>query len=188
MVSDTCVLPPVQVLPGVGVKKKWHYTTGRHFLSIVKTGVINPATSYVPAGEKPIVWFSTNQTWESTATKARIDPDGTIIGMSMAETAEVFDGLVRIGIAAETAPYRWRELKELSGMSGRMAQHLYDRAIECGARPGDWWGTFTPVPRSEWVKIEVLNGGRWEDFDDSSATTTNLRLAAMLSEIIAEGE
>ena len=60
---------------------------------------------------------------------------------------------MRFGVAPETAPRDWRALKELSGMSGRMAQGLYREAIARGARPGQWWGTFEPVPRSQWTPL-----------------------------------
>lgn len=142
-------------------RTKWHYTVLQHIIQIDNDGVIKPATAGVPQDEKPIVWFSTNQDWEPTANKCAVNGDGLIIDLNKEQTEMLGGGLVRIGVDAETAPYDWRALKELSGMSGRIAQGLYDAAIACGARPGDWWGTFDPVPRSKWTAAEVFKNGSW---------------------------
>jgi len=45
----------------------WHYTKGVHLAKILADGFIRPATAFVDPGEKPIVWFSTDQHWEPTA-------------------------------------------------------------------------------------------------------------------------
>lgn len=139
----------------------WHYTTGIHFKDIVRDGVIKPATAVVPDNEKPIVWFSLNPEWEETANKGLCGPKGENISLDRTGTMKHGGGLVRIGVAPETAPYDWRTLRELSGMHHKMATRLYRAAIEQGARPGEWRGTFEPVPRSKWVAIEVFHEGAW---------------------------
>jgi hypothetical protein len=149
---------------------KWHYTVGVHVPSIVKDGVIRPATRFVPPGEKPIVWFSTHPDWEPTANKNWPNPDGSLIRLDRAGTAEKCGGLERFGVADETAPYRWQALKDLSGMSRKMAQGLYDTAIRMGARPSDWWGTFDAVPRSLWIAVQVHSGGVWLDAPETFAS------------------
>src|SRR5580658_7140991 len=117
---------------------KWHYTTGEKFKQIVADGFIRCATVNVPPNEKPIVWFSTNQEWEPTANKM-VYREGKPVRCTIEETEQRGEGLVRFGVAPETAPHDWSALKESSGMSGRMAQGMYQAAIEQGARPGDWW-------------------------------------------------
>jgi hypothetical protein len=140
---------------------RWHYTTGQCFLQIVEDGIIKPAITGVPTHEKPIVWFSTNPHWENTASKAMRKPDGSIVTLNMEETAEHCGGLVRFGVAPETAPHDWNALRDISGMSPKMASALYQAAIRQGARPGEWWGCFEPVPRSRWVAVHVYQDGRW---------------------------
>lgn len=108
-----------------------------------------------------MVWFSTNQDWELTANKSWQNPDGSLIFLDKIKTRELGGGLERFGAAPETAPHNWRALKELSGMSGGMAQGLYREAIARGARPGQWWGTFERVLRSQWTAIEVYRDGTW---------------------------
>jgi hypothetical protein len=139
--------------------RPWHYTLGQHFKSIKAEGLIKPATLHVPNGERAIVWFSTNSLWEQTARKGLETDDGQH-WMTMQEMHQVC-GLVRIGVDPETAPYDWRDLKELSGMHPKMAGALYAKAIEIGSRPGEWRGTFDPVPKEKWLTVECWNGKQW---------------------------
>lgn len=141
---------------------KWHYTICRHLDQIRKDGEIRPARLFIGVGERPITWFSTAADWEPTANKSRPGSDGSIVFLDRAGTAELY-GLARIGVAPETAPYDWQALKELSGMAGKMAQELYRGAIRAGSRPGNWWGTFEAVPRSQWIAVQIYRDGVWVD-------------------------
>lgn len=139
----------------------WHYTTGELFRLIVESGELRPATTYVPENERPIVWFSSNKNWEQTANKALRNNDGTVRSLDRDEMAALGGGLVRIGVHPETAPHDWHALKELSRMSSKMAQGLYKSAIRKGSRPGEWRGTFEPVPREKWTAVEVYQNNEW---------------------------
>lgn len=85
----------------------------------------------------------------------------SIVADGFIKAATACGGLVRFAVAPETAPHDWRALKDLSGMAVREAQHLYREGINQGARPGDWWGTFEPVPRSKWTAVQVYESGEW---------------------------
>ena len=137
---------------------RWHYTTGSRFKQILESGVIRPATKFVPAGERPVVWFSTEPVWEPTANKMRQNRDGSFISQDMTQTAEGCEGLVRIGVLPQTAPHDWRAFKQLSGISAKMAEGLYNVAKLQNARPGHWYVTFEEVPKSAWVSIETWDG------------------------------
>ena len=143
----------------------WHYTILDRFRSILRDGFIKPATKHVPLGERPIAWFSSNPVWERSAAKTFVQG-----GISRTGSFEdhVSVGLVRIGVHPETAPYRWKEIKELSNMDASVAQELYNVAIAEGARPGEWYGAFDPVPRDAWVSVEMCREGEWCSFDYSS--------------------
>jgi hypothetical protein len=145
---------------------KWHYTIRDRLEMIVRSGVILPATAYVDKSEKPIVWFSTNPWWEETANKWLADPDGSIRALDMMETHAFGGGLVRIGVAPETAPHDWQALKNLSGMHSKTAAGLYSIAVGRGARPGEWWGTFDPVPQDDWIALEFFDGSRWNPVEE----------------------
>jgi len=143
-----------------GTNLRWHYTKSIHLSVILRDGFIKPATAGVPAGEKPIVWFSSNSQWELTAAPGIRIPGSRDRRMSMGETAQRF-GLARIGVDPTVAPHEWKTLKELSGMSSKTAASLHEAGIRDGARPGEWWGTFEPVPRDVWRVIELWDGNHW---------------------------
>jgi hypothetical protein len=54
------------VVPSTGKPENllWHYTIGYHLPEIIRTGAILPSIEFVPATERPVVWFSSNQEWE----------------------------------------------------------------------------------------------------------------------------
>ena len=142
----------------------WHYTTLGYFRSILRDGFIKPATEYVPPGERPVVWFSSNPVWENSAAKG-VTERRKMRTLTFEEHVGV--GLVRIGVQSATAPYQWQEIKELSHMDASVAQNLYNVAIAEGARPGEWYGTFDPVPRDAWISVETWREGEWHQFDAS---------------------
>jgi hypothetical protein len=152
----------------------WHYTTGECLVKILRDGYIKPATAFVARGERPIVWFSRNPTWERTANKMWRKPDGSIELLDREGTRVRGGGLVRIGVTPATAPFNWRDLKEQSRMSAKIARALYQTAINKGARPSDWYGTFDVVPRHLWVAVERLDGENWVPIELSDSPPEGL--------------
>ena len=150
----------------------WHYTVGDNFASIYHSGVIQPATDYIALGEKPIVWFTTEEFWEPTVTKGRRRPDGTVEDLGMRELVAEGFLLWRIGVAPETAPYKWPELKKLSGMPSEEAAHLAKIAKDKGGHPSRWRGTFIPVQAESWKAIQFFNRLEWVPFDPNPKQRT----------------
>lgn len=142
-------------------KLVWHYTDNQSFLRILNDGIIRPATAYVPAGELPITWFSTEQFWEPTVIKGKYLPDETIKGLGMAGMLAANVRLYRFGVDAATAPYRWSQLKDLSGMHPEIAAALAADTKRRGGSPNRWRGTFDPVSSEKWVAIEAFENGKW---------------------------
>jgi hypothetical protein len=142
----------------------WHYTVGGNFASIYHSGAIQPATAYIEVGEKPIVWFTTEEFWEPTVTKGIRRPDGTVENLGMRELIAEGFLLWRIGVAPETAPYNWSELKKLSGMPSGIATRLAKVAKKQRGNPSKWRGTFTPVRAESWKAIEYFNRLEWVPF------------------------
>ncbi len=157
--------PPPQT--GHATQKKatklvWHYTHGdRAFLGILKDGMIRPATAFVPAGELPITWFSTEQFWEPTVFRGKCLPDGTIMALGMADMLAENVRLFRLGADPATAPYRWSDLKDLSGMHPAIAAALAADTKRRGGSPNRWRGTFDPVSSEKWVTVETFVDGEW---------------------------
>jgi hypothetical protein len=65
-----------------------HYTVGIRMKMILRDALIKPATTNVPEGERPAVWFSMNPVWEETANKAIMTKAGIRVGLTKEETEE----------------------------------------------------------------------------------------------------
>lgn len=119
----------------------WHYTVGLHSVDILRGGFIKTATFRMPEGEKPIVWFSTRQNWEPTATKAW-KRDGNL--MTVPQMIERANGVWRFGLsAAELLP--WKSLQGAACMELDVAHALTRAARKIGADPFFWYGSLEPV-------------------------------------------
>jgi hypothetical protein len=148
---------------------RWHYTVRQRLDGLLRDGIIKPVTAGLPAGERPAVWFSSNQEWEETANQAWQRPDGTINRGNKESTHLLGGGLARIGVLPETAPHDWKAFKTLSGIKPAKARGMYDAAIGSGARPGEWFVSFEPVPQSQWVAVEVWDGEQWLRLETGSS-------------------
>lgn len=146
----------------MAARTAWHYTTGDRAALILSDGVIKAATAFVPDGEKPVVWFSTRQRWEPTATKGIIGPDGIRRDATLDEMIEHGGGLYRFGLpASELIP--WNQIPAATGMSRDMARALVKAACRKGADPSFWFASMEPVIvldlavqwyiNSEWIPI-----------------------------------
>ena len=139
----------------------WHYTSSNDYWSIKQDAAILPATTYVPVGEKPIVWFSTEQFWEPTAAKGWRGHDGTYKSLTLDGMLDHEILPIRIGVDSDVAPHRWSDLKSLSGMSDVMASGLASEGKRMGANPSRWRGTFEAVPADRWRVVEYYSGRNW---------------------------
>lgn len=144
-----------------GVSILWYYTTRNKLSEILAQGQIAPSASGVPRKEKPAVWFSANQAWDPAANLPWRDPDGSAVRLSKDQTFVMGGGLARIGIAPQTAPHDWKAFKQQSGISSKAAKEVYSTAIQSGSRPGQWFASFESVPKSMWLRIEILEGDDW---------------------------
>jgi hypothetical protein len=144
----------------------WHYTTIYSLHSIVGDGHIHCATKGVPATELAIAWFSTEEFWEPTAEKLWF-PNHSDIPQVLDMKAMLERGILlcRIGVEECSAPHHWEELKSLSGMDASVAGDLSQAALERGADPSRWRGSFQPVNCEAWKTIEFYNGEYWETFE-----------------------
>jgi hypothetical protein len=140
----------------------WHYTTGQKLAAILRSGAILPTTAKVPPHEKPVAWFSTNPTWEPTATKVPIPGK---LGQIM--TASAQGGLARIQVPTSVAPHRIQDLPRLAGTTPEDWLGLVLAGLELGADPGSWRFTLSPVPVSLFSVVEFLDlaTDRWHAVD-----------------------
>jgi hypothetical protein len=146
----------------------WHYTTGEKSVAIVQDGLIKPTACRIDPRERPAVWFSTNQWREPTAGKT-LQSGGKLRALSMLETAAYGKGLVRFGVAGETAPVSWRQFRTLSGVSPETYRNLARAGKKHGADPHQWYASFESVGKDKWLAVEVFHDGKWMPVNDAIA-------------------
>lgn len=138
----------------------FHYTIGERLASIMKNG-IRLATAYVPVEVRPVVWFSTAPVWETTANKGAMI-DGEYRTLTRDETRALGGGLVRVEVAPEVAPYKWKDYCTLSGDTEESLKGLKRTARHQGSDPRNWRVSFEPVPTDRFLAVEVWENSRWQ--------------------------
>ena len=137
----------------------YHYTTLDRAHLILMSGELLPATALVPDGERPVVWFSRQRTWEPTASKALRDPR---TGLQRTLT---FPEMVKFGIArfrVDTSILMpWPELRAASGMTEAVAVALARAGRKQGANPRDWYGHVGALPLSNVEAVEYFGPTGW---------------------------
>ena len=111
--------------------------------------------------EIPVVWFTESETWEPTANKLARNRDGALIKLDRAETARRGGGLVRIGVAAISAPHPYRDLAKVAHAQASTIRALTKAARAQGSLIGLWYFSIEPVVDTEWVTIEVFEESGW---------------------------
>ena len=77
----------------------WHYAPWVYLPSMVESGVLRVSNDGF-AGEKPLLWFSTNQKWEATATKVVRTDTGALRFLTFKEQEQEL-GCIRFGLTAD---------------------------------------------------------------------------------------
>ena len=154
---------------GAMMPMAWHYTTGEKFIEIWECGFLRPTKVGIPQGERPILWLSTHQHWEPTASKALTAENGEIVRLSMTETFEICGGLVRFGVTPSTL-LPWPKLGQKAGMPAAIVAGLDKVGREQGADPRQWLGTFKNIRISACKAIHVAERG-----DDGGIVWTPVR-------------
>jgi hypothetical protein len=144
--------------------KAWHYTTGEKFERIVRSGFLLAATAHIEPNERPVVWFSTNQHWEGSASKGQRQPDGSTRWLSMDETCLAGRGLVRFGMD-ESRLSKGAAIQHLARIPAKTWEGLCRAAAVVGASPSEWRAIAGPIPIED-LEIHVLNDANvWERVD-----------------------
>ena len=140
----------------------YHYTTGLKLKQIINSGHIRPSTAHVPSNEKPVAWFSTQDQWEPTCTKASIPGK---LGQLM--TAKAQGGLVRITVPGTCASYVFPQLPLIAGTKTSVCIGLLIAGLELGSCPDTWRFTPTPVPTALFREVEFYDfaNDRWLAID-----------------------
>jgi hypothetical protein len=134
----------------------WHYTTADRLTQILAAGELRPMTFAKKV--KSVVWFTTRTDWEPMANRVWRNPEGVVHRLGKDQTIVLGGGLARIAVAADVAPVDWKTYKAESDLPPKIAQHIYNEAVSLGSRPGDWYATWSSVPKEKWLRVEI-----WED-------------------------
>jgi len=142
----------------------FHYTVVNYLPAIFERKMLMPTAK--DSEKEQAVWFSTNPEWEETANKAYHSGDGIPIQGNKWDSYKIYGGLARIEVAPEIAPYNWERYKEKSSIPTEKAQEIEAHAAECNADPEEWRVSFEPVPKDNFIRVEVLDWDNqvWEDF------------------------
>jgi hypothetical protein len=160
----------------------WHYTSGKALPGILHDGVIRVSR------RDGVVWFSRRRDWDpATGAGAMFKPTDPIIqeaviayqrgGAKAVRELErrkgisgqgIPGGMVRVGVAPETAPMTWPEYARAAGLKGMDVRITEELDREIGSNPGDWRLSPVPVHSDKWLTIETRPGKgpneRWETY------------------------
>jgi len=157
-ISSPDQIPPAPDPP----EKIFHFTTALRLKQIINSGHILPTNAKIEPHEKPVAWFSTQDQWEPTATKAPIP------GMAgQIATAQAQGGLVRIAVPGTCAPFGFPQLPLIAGTKPSVCIGLLLAGLELGSDPDTWRFTPTPVPTALFREVEFYDFAhdRWLAID-----------------------
>ena len=144
----------------------YHYTTVDRAHLILRSRALLPATANVPHGECPAVWFSTQRTWEPTASKGLVERS---TGYRRTLT---FPEMVKLGIARFRVDVSillpWRELKAACRMNDVTADALVRAGRKQGANPRDWYGHLGVFPLSNVEVVEHFGPTGWAAMEEAA--------------------
>lgn len=146
----------------------FHYAPCSRLTDIVNSGHLRPSNVGAPS-EKPLLWFSTNQQWEPTATKVLNTPNG-LKALSFQEQACQF-GCIRFGNdEANMRLMPWKQACDSGGIrrDARRAMVLYGH--KRGAKPDQWFAVRTTVPLAD-LTFEIWSCSRWNRAEPKDIAT-----------------
>ena len=139
--------------------RKYHYTVGIYLSQIIESEQIKLATIGCRKKREHAVWVSTNELWEETANKGIKLSDGSIIRGDRALNHSNGGGLARIEVKPKAAPFNWICYVRKSKIPGKLKRGLVSSAKKVGSNPSDWYVSYKPIRKDDWLSIESFN---WE--------------------------
>jgi hypothetical protein len=134
----------------------YHYTKSTKLASILTHG-LRPRRILLAPGEKPVLWFTTNDRWEDTG----LTIDAPSLGGAHDFVLKLGARLIRIACDDDVAPHGWNEIQKLAATPAGVAARLYELATGAGSRPDDWKGTLNDVTVEKCRAFEMYDGKEW---------------------------
>lgn len=127
----------------------YHYSKAANLQNIISDGLLKPTDLFVPPPERPVLWFSSNQEWETTVSAA----------MTLDHAILTFGGLLRFGVTNKPTLFisHWSKLWKKAKISKDQKEILEMSAKKVGSDPYQWYGRFTPLPLEQVDLIEYVD-------------------------------
>ncbi|MBT9486801.1 MAG: hypothetical protein IV093_04750 [Rubrivivax sp.] len=138
----------------------WHYTIAEKVDSILTAGHLwGTADEVLFPGERPVVWFSLNQTFEPAATKRVIDAaTGLLRDMTWREMRA--EGLYRFGVSPRALLCGDR-LRRAARIPAHLWRDLHTVGLQMKADPTDWFGHVGSMS-IDGLRVErISDAGTW---------------------------
>ena len=139
-------LPATAILNMAGYMNDvlWHYAPWEYLGEIITSGCLKVSNAGA-SRERPLLWFSTNQHWEPTATKFLRTAEG-LVKLTFDEQAAYY-GCIRFGLMdPDTRLLHWRDACRAAGTPRQLRRKLERAGTELGANPSHWFAVATNVP------------------------------------------
>lgn len=141
----------------------WHYTVGPKLPLIFGSAVLRPFGAGAK-NELPVVWFSSLQSWEPTATKA-IGMNGGSPSRPSKEVLHALCRLYRFGISPNSPEIMpWPVLWRKAGLNQRSIKQLLAFGAAVGSGCSHWYGALNDVAVSSLI-FEAWDGTAWQTAD-----------------------
>ena len=146
-----------------------HYAPCVRLARILGSGYLLPSNA-MAGGELPLLWFSANQRWEPTATKAWKQGSG-IVQLSLAEQLERI-GCCRFSLPADDQRLMpWIAACRFAGTGYTLQRKMEAKGRKQGANPLQWFAVAEAVDLSD-LRFSVFDGRAWSAADISETANT----------------
>lgn len=136
-----------------------HYAPWSRLPAIVQSGELRCSNAGAP-DELPLLWFSANQYWESTATKLLINARGELRRLSFPEMQVRF-GCVRFALGADDPRLLdWQDACRYAGTPRTTQRSLEEAGRRMGGNPTHWLAVTAPLSVAG-LPFQVLVDNSW---------------------------
>ena len=166
----------------------YHYTIGPKLPLIAQSGELLPFGfgGSTNTREKAVLWWSSHENWEPTATKVISLDSGRTFERPTLEKLHNIAGCYRFRldmrnpVAIHTAGVKllpWTRLPLVARIAASDVQQMVTTGLRLGALPSQWWGCLEGVP----MQLEVSGLLRVEAFQDDGSWRQLANMAEALA-------
>ena len=152
----------------------WHYTPASRLQDILVSGYLRPSVE-PGENEKPVVWFSSNPSWENSVIKyGRIEEQELLVltESSMKETC----GLGRIEVKYTKNIIPWMEVKESNGVHSIINDFSEIAGELLDGNPKEWFASYIKCDMQDWLSVEIWKDDLWQPIDYKDGSKDLLEL------------